>query len=159
MRQVLAGLAAGTLFGAGLAVSGMADPAVVLGFLDLAGSWNPALALVMAGAVSVAFAGYRLVLRRGRPLWGERFALPAARAIDARLLGGAALFGIGWGLAGYCPGPAVASLAALRPGTLAFVLAMLGGMILARTLARATPSGAAAPDPGPAPSATGPPAR
>jgi uncharacterized membrane protein YedE/YeeE len=128
----------------------MADPAVVLGFLDPAGDWNPALAFVMAAAVGVTSVGYRLLFRRGRPLWAERFALPTATALDARLLGGAALFGIGWGLAGYCPGPALASLAALQPGTLVFVVAMLAGMILARALPRPAPAapGAATAAPG-----------
>jgi uncharacterized membrane protein YedE/YeeE len=125
-------LAAGLLFGAGLALGGMTDPAVVLGFLDVAGAWNPTLAFVMGGALAVTFVGYRLVFRRAGPLLDGRFALPTAHAIDARLLGGAALFGAGWGLAGYCPGPALASLPAAHLGTAVFVLAMLAGLALAR---------------------------
>lgn len=129
---LLLALIAGLLFGAGLALGGMTDPAVVLGFLDVAGAWNPTLAFVMGGALAVTFAGYRLTLRRARPLLAECFSLPTARAIDARLLGGAALFGVGWGLAGYCPGPALASLPALHAGTAVFVLAMLAGLALTR---------------------------
>jgi len=128
----LLALAAGLLFGAGLALGGMTDPAVVLGFLDVAGAWNPALAFVMGGALAVTFVGYRLVFRRARPLLADAFALPRTHAVDAHLLGGAALFGAGWGLAGYCPGPAIASLPAAHLGTAAFVLAMLAGLALAR---------------------------
>lgn len=134
MAQILAGLAAGLVFGVGLALSGMADPQVVLGFLDLAGAWNPTLLLVMGGAVPVTFIGYRLVLGRGRPLLAEKLTLPSATRLDAPLLGGAALFGIGWGIAGYCPGPALASLSAGYPGTLIFVAAMLLGMLAVRLL-------------------------
>ena len=128
---VVAGLA-GLLFGAGLALSGMTDPAVVLGFLDLAGSWNPALLFVMAGAVPVTFLGYRLAFGRGRPWLAASFDLPRRRDVDRPLLLGAALFGTGWGLAGYCPGPALASLPSLAPGTLAFLAAMLLGLWLVR---------------------------
>ncbi len=132
MTQIIAGLIAGLVFGIGLAVSGMTDPAVVLGFLDVAGAWNPALAFVLAGAVIVTFIGYRVVLKRPAPVLAPRFSLPAATAIDRELVGGAALFGIGWGLAGYCPGPAIASLAALNRGTLVFVIALLIGMAAVR---------------------------
>jgi len=131
MDSLLA-LAAGLLFGAGLALGGMTDPSVVLGFLDVAGAWNPTLVFVMGGALAVTFIGYRLVLRRARPLLAARFALPTTSALDARLLGGAALFGAGWGLAGYCPGPAIAALPAAHAGTAVFVLAMLAGLALAR---------------------------
>lgn len=136
MTRLLAALLAGLLFGVGLALSGMTDPAVVLGFLDIAGAWNPTLAFVMAGALAVTLVGYRLVLPRGRALLEPRLALPTASAIDAPLIGGAALFGVGWGLAGYCPGPALASLAAAQPGTIVFVAAMLVGMVAARLLRR-----------------------
>ena len=128
---VVAGLA-GVLFGVGLALSGMTDPAVVLGFLDLAGAWNPALLFVMAGAVPVTFLGYRLAFGRGRPWLAASFDLPKNRAIDRPLLLGAALFGVGWGLGGYCPGPALASLPSLLPGTLAFLAALLCGLWLVR---------------------------
>lgn len=109
MKNGLA-LLAGLLFGVGLSIAGMTQPAVVLGFLDVFGAWNAQLAFVMAGAVLTAAMGYRLVWRRAQPWLAPRFTLPDTRRIDARLLIGAALFGIGWGLAGYCPGPALASL-------------------------------------------------
>ena len=125
---------AGLIFGLGLLISGMANPAKVQNFLDLAGSFDPSLIFVMAGAVAVTFLGYRLVLRQPRPLLGERFSLPTAKDIDPRLVGGAALFGIGWGLSGFCPGPAITSLPLLAKGTLIFVPVMLAGIVLARLL-------------------------
>lgn len=129
----------GLLFGAGLIVSGMSDPAKVLDFLDIAGSWDPSLAFVMAGAVVTAFSGYRIVLRRRTPIASADFHLPVTTRIDRRILVGPALFGLGWGLGGFCPGPALTSLALGAPGTLVFVPAMLLGMWLARILgARAT---------------------
>ncbi len=143
MRNALAGLIAGLLFGAGLALGGMTDPAVVTGFLDIAGAWNPQLMFVMAGGVIVTFIGYRLALKRPAPLWDERFALPSASAIDKPLIGGALIFGIGWGLAGYCPGPAVASLGSGSSQVIAFVIAMLVGMIVVRA-----GRGRSAPQPG-----------
>ncbi|HZY33614.1 MAG TPA: DUF6691 family protein, partial [Rhodanobacter sp.] len=106
MRAWIA-FAAGLLFGLGLSLGGMTQPAVVLGFLDIFGAWDPRLVFVMAGAVLTTAVGYRLVLRRPRPLLAERFQWPTSRRIDVRLVGGAALFGIGWGIAGYCPGPAL----------------------------------------------------
>ena len=132
MGEILVAGAAGLLFGLGLALSGMTDPAVVLGFLDLAGAWNPALLFVMAGAVPVTFLGYRLAFGRGRPWLAASFDLPKNRTLDRPLMLGAALFGAGWGLAGYCPGPALASLPSLLPGTLAFLAAMLCGLWLVR---------------------------
>ena len=132
MRETAAGLIAGLLFGLGLCLSGMTDPAVVQGFLDIAGAWNPALIFVMAGGVVVTFLGYRFLVPKSRPLWASGFSLPTATKLDAPLLTGAAIFGIGWGLAGYCPGPAVVSLASGRSGVIIFVLAMLTGMILVR---------------------------
>jgi uncharacterized protein len=134
MREIVAGLLTGLLFGLGLCLSGMTDPAVILGFLDVAGDWNPALLFVMAGGVVVTFFGYRLLVPKTRPLWAKRFSLPVAKTIDAPLLTGAGIFGIGWGLAGYCPGPAVVSLASGRRGVLIFVVAMSVGMILVRWL-------------------------
>lgn len=124
--------AAGILFGLGLAVSQMVNPAKVLAFLDIAGRWDPSLALVMAGALGVTFLGYRLVQRRPVPLAEPAFHLPTARDVDGRLIGGAALFGIGWGLVGFCPGPAVASLAYGASGSFIFVSAMIVGMLLYR---------------------------
>jgi uncharacterized protein len=132
MRDVVAGLVTGLIFGLGLCLSGMTDPAIILGFLDIAGDWNPTLLFVMASGVGVTFAGYRLLVPKTRPLWAKQFSLPTAKGIDVPLLSGAAIFGIGWGLAGYCPGPAVVSLASGRGAVLIFVLAMCGGMILVR---------------------------
>ncbi|MBX7201179.1 MAG: YeeE/YedE family protein [Rhodospirillaceae bacterium] len=134
MRSVLGGLAAGLLFGTGLAISGMINPAKVMAFLDIAGAWDPSLAFVMLGALLVAGPGYRLILRRSRPLFEDAFVLPARRELDSRLLAGAALFGIGWGLGGYCPGPALAALGFGKVQTLAFAAAMAAGMIAARYL-------------------------
>jgi uncharacterized protein len=127
---------AGLIFGLGLLISGMANPAKVQNFLDLFGSFDPSLIFVMGGAVLVTFIGYRLTLRREKPLLAPRFFLPAAKTIDARLAIGAALFGIGWGLSGFCPGPAVTSLPFLAKGTLIFVPAMLAGLFGARLAAR-----------------------
>lgn len=140
MRVVLH-FAIGLLFGLGLVVSGMLDPAKIQNFLDIFGTWDPSLAFVMAGAVAVAFTGYRLAWRNERPVLDHRFHLPEATAIDRRLVFGAAVFGIGWGLGGYCPGPAFTSLSLLAPGTIIFVPAMLVGMWLARNAAIATAEG------------------
>jgi uncharacterized membrane protein YedE/YeeE len=126
--------AAGLLFGLGLSLGGMTQPAVVLGFLDIFGARDPRLVFVMAGAVLTTAIGYRLVLRRSRPLLAERFQWPTSRRIDARLIGGAALFGIGWGTAGYCPGPALASLGAGVPALLVLVACMIAGWWLAARL-------------------------
>jgi len=131
----LVNLALGLLFGVGLVVSGMADPAKVLNFLDLFGTWDPSLAFVMGGAVIVAFVGYRLVLARGEPIVGGSFHLPTRNDIDARVIVGPAIFGIGWGLGGFCPGPALTALGLGTSGTLAFVPAMIVGMWVARLLA------------------------
>ncbi|MBD3898131.1 YeeE/YedE family protein [Halomonas sp. ML-15] len=132
--KALAGYVAGLLFGLGLAISGMTDPARVLGFLDLAGAWDPTLMFVLGGAVVTTFIGYRLAWARGRPLFEASFQLPTRRDLDARLLGGAALFGIGWGLSGYCPGPAVASIAGLSLPLVAMLGAMVAGWYLARRM-------------------------
>lgn len=129
-------LAAGALFGVGLAMSGMTDPRRVLGFLDLFGDFDPTLLFVLGGAAGTTVLLFRLVLRRGRPLWSGQFRIPDKRDVDARLLGGAALFGIGWGIAGYCPGPALAGLGIGSVEALWFVPAMLAGMGLHRLLAR-----------------------
>jgi uncharacterized protein len=125
-------LISGTLFGIGLVVSGMSNPAKVLNFLDVFGTWDPSLAFVMAGALIVTTIGYRLAWRQPKPVLADMFDLPVSQIIDNRLLIGAATFGIGWGLSGFCPGPAVTALALLAPGTLVFVPAMLIGMGLSR---------------------------
>lgn len=132
--RIIVSATAGLLFGLGLTVSGMADPAKVQNFLDPFGAWDPSLAFVMLGAIAVTFAGYRLAFRRGRPLLADTLSLPSKTDIDVRLLAGAGLFGIGWGLSGFCPGPAIVSLPLLATGTLVFVPAMLTGMLLARAL-------------------------
>jgi uncharacterized membrane protein YedE/YeeE len=129
MRMIVA-LFSGALFGLGLAVSGMINPAKVIGFLDLAGEWDPTLAFVMGGALLVAIPAFRLILGRPRPILAGDFALPTKSTLDARLLGGAALFGVGWGLSGFCPGPAVAALVAGLAPVFAFVAAMVAGMVL-----------------------------
>ena len=125
-------LALGLLFGIGLVISGMSDPAKVLNFLDLAGTWDPSLAFVMGGAVIVAFFGYRLVLKRDRPIVGTKFRIPTRTELEPRIFAGPAIFGFGWGLAGFCPGPALTALGLAAPGTLIFVPAMFVGMWLAR---------------------------
>lgn len=132
-------LAAGLLFGLGLVISGMANPAKVLNFLDITGTWDPTLAIVMAAAVATTAAGYRFVLRQSKPIFAATFQLPTATGLDGRLAAGASIFGTGWGLAGYCPGPAIASLALLNLGTALFVAAMLTGMWFARQLPDAWP--------------------
>lgn len=129
--KILIALIAGLLFGAGLSLGGMTQPAVVLGFLDIFGHWDPRLVFVMAGAVLTTALGYRWVFGRPRPWLEPRFQLPTATRFDARLIGGAAVFGIGWGIAGYCPGPALASLGAGAPSLLALVAAMIAGWWLA----------------------------
>jgi uncharacterized protein len=121
---------AGLVFGLGLLISGMADPAKVLGFLDLAGAWDPSLALVMGGAVAVGLVGFSFARRRTRSLLGDAMQLPAARHIDRRLLLGSTLFGIGWGLAGFCPGPALVAMGMGQGRAMLFVVAMLAGMAL-----------------------------
>ena len=128
---------AGLIFGIGLILSGMTDPSKVLGFLDLGGNWNPSLAFVMGGAVSVAFIGFRLAARRKRALLGGPMLLPTATRIDRRLLLGSLAFGCGWGLAGYCPGPALASLASGGVKPLIFAIAMLAGMAIFELAERA----------------------
>ena len=134
MARVLAALLSGVLFGLGLAISGMTDPAVVLGFLDLFGDFNPALMFVLGGAVGTTMLAFRLVLRRPAPLLEDKFQLPTRKDIDARLVIGAGLFGIGWGLAGYCPGPALVSAGALVDTALVFVPVMLVSGVLTRRL-------------------------
>lgn len=125
----------GLIFGLGLVVSGMSNPAKVLNFLDLAGTWDPSLAFVMGGAVIVTFVGYRIVWQRKAPIFDTKFHVPTRTDIDKRLIVGPALFGIGWGLAGFCPGPALTAIGLGAPGTLIFVPSMLAGMWIARLLA------------------------
>lgn len=140
-RLSIAALAAGALFGLGLAMSGMTDARVILGFLDVFGAFDPTLLFVLGGAVATTTLLFRFVLRRERPVLAACFQVSAASRIDARLLGGAALFGIGWGIAGYCPGPALAGLGAGAGEALWFVPAMFAGMLLHRlSTDRGTPA-------------------
>ena len=129
---MIAAVLAGALFAFGLAVSGMTNPAKVTAFLDLGGAWDPSLAFVMVGAIAAYVPFLRLARRRARPVLAEKFHWPAVASIDAKLVGGSALFGIGWGLSGYCPGPALVSLGRAMPATFVFVLAMCGGIALTR---------------------------
>ncbi|HEV7617534.1 MAG TPA: YeeE/YedE family protein [Burkholderiaceae bacterium] len=126
--QLLTALMSGLLFGLGLIISGMTDPSKVIGFLDLAGDWNPSLAFVMGGAVLVGLAAFRFAANRPKAILGDAMRLPTARYIDRRLVLGGLAFGAGWGLAGYCPGPALASLATGSSEPIIFVIAMLAGM-------------------------------
>ncbi len=145
MKPALTALAAGALFALGLGISGMTQPAKVLGFLDVTGRWDPTLAFVMIGALAVHFVLYRLIRKRGAPLFDSRFDVPTRRDVDLRLVVGAALFGVGWGLSGQCPGPALTNLATGAWPALVFVAAMALGMILHRrvdTTPRSEPSAA-----------------
>ena len=140
IRTALIALACGCVFGAGLAISGMTNPARVIGFLDVFGAFDPTLAFVMLGALIPMSLAWRLKARRARPLAAESFSLPATTGVDARLVGGAALFGVGWGVAGLCPGPALANLALSPLPAAVFVAAMACGMALYRMLPRRAPS-------------------
>ena len=132
MKQACA-LIAGVIFGLGLILSGMANPAKVLNFLDIVGTWDPSLAFVMGGAVLVTAPGFALLRRmRDKPIFAETFQFPTKSDIDPKLLIGAVMFGVGWGLGGFCPGPALTSVPIAAFGTLAFVLCMLGGIWIAR---------------------------
>jgi uncharacterized protein len=132
--KLLMALAAGLLFGLGLSLGGMTQPAVVLGFLDLSGAWNPRLIFVMAGAVLTTAAGYRVLMRRPTPWLDTTFRLPAVRRVDGALIAGAAVFGVGWGIAGYCPGPALASLGSGQASVWLLVAMMALGWWLAAKL-------------------------
>ncbi len=124
----------GLVFGAGIALSGMANPAKVLNFFDIAGSWDPSLIFVMGGALVTTFIGYRLVFGRSEPVLADAFQVPVNRTIDARLLGGSAVFGIGWGIAGFCPGGALPALGTGRWEVFAFTAAVIAGIFLAKFL-------------------------
>lgn len=140
---VLSAFVAGLVFGIGLIVSGMVNPAKVLGFLDVAGAWDPSLALVMGGAVAVGAVAFALAQRRATTLLGTPMALPTARTIDRRLVMGSLVFGVGWGLAGFCPGPALVALGVGKLKALVFVAAMLGGMAVFELTERAGSGGRA----------------
>ena len=130
MRTLIWALVSGVVFGVGLLLSGMTQPSKVAGFLDLSSAWDPSLGLVMAGAIGVHFLAYRFIQRLDKPISAEIWRLPTGRGIDRRLLIGSALFGAGWGLGGYCPGPALTAAVAGVPNTLIFCGGMLAGMAL-----------------------------
>ena len=136
MKATASSLAAGFLFGLGLWVSGMANPKKVLGFLDITGDWDASLMLVMAGAVAVTLICFRLVLKRQRPLIESKFEMPTKKDLDLPLVAGAAIFGLGWGTAGYCPGPALTALSTLSTDAIVFVAAMIAGGLLQRLVFR-----------------------
>ncbi len=138
MKRNLSALLAGLIFGIGLALSEMTDRHRVLGFLDVAGDWDPTLLFVMGGAVIVTLITFRFVLRRSRPVLEQQFHLPSKKHIDAPLIIGAVLFGVGWGLAGYCPGPALAALTALTLNPPVFCIALITGSLLAKGFQRKT---------------------
>lgn len=146
LRRAAAALLSGTLFGVGLAVAQMTDPRKVLGFLDVAGPWDASLLFVLGAAVAVAALGYRVILRRKAPLLDRSFHLPAVTAIDRPLLVGSVLFGIGWGLAGYCPGPAIASLGLANAEALWLLPGLLAGAALQRWQATRRNGALASPD-------------
>lgn len=137
MQKVLIAGLIGLIFGTGIAVSGMANPAKVLNFFDFAGTWNPSLAFVMGGALVVTAIGYFFILKRPAPVFDRTFHLPTRKDVDAPLLAGSAVFGIGWGISGFCPGGSIPALGLGEPDALIFVAAMVGGLVLAR-LARNT---------------------
>jgi uncharacterized membrane protein YedE/YeeE len=133
----------GLIFGVGISISGMANPAKVLNFFDIAGTWDPSLVFVMGGAVVVAFLGYKIVLRRPVPMLDAKFHLPDNPRIDARLLGGSALFGVGWGIAGFCPGGALPALGTGQIDVFVFVAALIAGIFAAKGLMALTHARAA----------------
>lgn len=136
MRALITSFIAGVLFAVGLGISGMTRPDKVIGFLDITGSWDPSLAFVMLGAIAVHFVAYRLRPRMASPLFAERFALPSRNDIDGRLIGGAVLFGLGWGIGGFCPGPALVSLTGGLSAAFPFIGAMVIGMAIFEVVER-----------------------
>ena len=136
---IVASLVCGLIFGAGLLISGMVQPTKVLGFLDIFGAWEPSLAVVMAAALAVSVPGFMLAGRRSRPWLASHYFWPGKSGVDLPLVAGAALFGIGWGLVGFCPGPALESLATLSPGVIVFVVAMAAGMAVHDVWQRSRP--------------------
>lgn len=136
-RETIAAFVSGAIFAVGLAIAGMTQPAKVVGFLDVAGDWDPSLAFVMLGAIAMYASFRRWVMTLDRPVWSQAFSLPTKKDLDGRLVLGAALFGVGWGLGGFCPGPALASLGTATPEVLIFVGAMLVGMFAFNRFERA----------------------
>jgi len=141
MIRAFVGLALGLAFGLGLVISGMSDPQKVLNFLDITGNWDPSLIFVMAGASLTTLIGYRVIFKNQQPLFDSRFHKPTATDVDKRLVGGAVIFGIGWGLSGFCPGPAWTAVLLLQSGTMIFIPAMLVSMwFTSRYLSNRKPS-------------------
>ena len=141
MLRIIITYLIGLVFGLGIMISGMANPAKVLNFFDVAGSWDASLIFVMGGALVVTFIGYRLIFGKGpeKPVMDDTFHVPQNRTIDARLLGGSAIFGVGWGIAGFCPGAALPAMGTLKPEVLIFTAALIAGIFIAKVLqARAT---------------------
>ena len=138
--RLLSAFAIGLIFGLGIAVSGMINPAKVLNFFDLAGTWDPSLAFVMGGALAVAIPGYRLVLGRPAPAFQQHFLLPETQMIDRRLVLGSATFGAGWGIAGFCPGGALPAVGTGNPAVFLFVAALIGGLLIARAVQTRKPA-------------------
>lgn len=136
--RIITSLIAGLVFGIGLIISGMTNPAKVLGFLDLAGLWDPSLALVMGGAIAVGVVAFQIARKRSKSLLGDPMRLPSATQVDRRLLLGGLAFGVGWGLAGFCPGPALASLASGGAKPAIFTVAMVAGMVIYELVERAS---------------------
>ena len=137
MKTSLAALLSGIVFGLGLAISEMINPARVIGFLDISGQWDLTLMLVMGSALAFTLIGFPLITRKAHPILAEKFTLPTKKTLDLPLISGAVLFGIGWGLAGLCPGPAIAGLASLEPGIFLFVAAMIAGQFIGLQLEKA----------------------
>ncbi len=142
--KLFAAFLMGVIFALGLGIGGMTQPSKIIGFLDLAGHWDPTLAFVLAGALAVTMVCFPAILRRARPVFSPRFFLPRKQHLDLRLLAGAALFGVGWGMSGYCPGPALVSTVTLRAPVLVFVMAMALGLHAARRLTARFPANVAA---------------
>lgn len=136
MLRIIITYLIGLIFGLGIMISGMANPAKVINFFDVAGSWDPSLIFVMGGALVVTFIGYRLIFGKGpaKPVMDDSFHVPQNRVIDARLLGGSAIFGVGWGIAGFCPGGALPALGSLKPEVLIFTAALIAGIFIAKAL-------------------------
>ncbi len=139
MTRIVSALVIGLIFGAGIAISGMINPAKVLNFFDVAGSWDPSLAFVMGGALLVTAIGYRLVFRQSAPVFGKTFNVPTGRKLDLPLIAGSAVFGIGWGITGFCPGGAIPALGLGQVDAWLFVGSMAGGIALAKALRQAIP--------------------
>ena len=131
MRLILTYIV-GLIFGLGITLSGMINPAKVLNFFDIAGTWDPSLIFVMVGALAITLVGYRLVFGRGTPIFAQKFHLPTRQDVDGRLIGGAAVFGVGWGIAGFCPGGALPAIGTLQSDVLIFIASLVGGILIAR---------------------------